>query len=508
MSAVSFASLALASLLLTSSVFAQPVVPNGFQVQELAFGLERAVGFDFLPDGRILVIEQKQDAPAPDEGRVYLVVNGTVHGPILSITDVNADGLERGLLGVAADPAWPVRPYVYVQLTHSSGASVVRMYTASGDLTGSSSSSLSLGSPYDILTDLPDALEWHNGGTLRFGPDGMLYVSHGDDATDQCSDFQDPDRWHGVILRLDVSSLPGAGSGPPPKADITPIDNPFPGGENAGLTYCIGLRNPFRFNIDSLTGDLFIGDVGEADYEELNQSSGGENFGWPIRQGAHDYPAGQACAGIAGVDPIFEDAHDEPLPYSIISGPRYRPQSGIFDFGPGYDGSLFVLDFYAGWMRRLIYLSGTDEWVTAGVVAGQPNPTDWATGMDSVSDMRLGPDGGIYFTRMFTDAFLARIVKTPIVEIEEPTPTPLGFVFGQNPMRSGRSAAISFALDAPSVVTLRVFDVAGQLVAEVANARFEAGAHDVSWEGRATGTYFVRMDVGSQSLTRKLTVVR
>src|SRR5262249_11931446 len=154
----------------------------------------------------------------------------------------------------------------------------IAMFTASGDLSSPASSNLALGSRFNIITDIPDNASNHNGGTLRFGPDGMLYASMGEDG-DPCG-AQDSTRFKGVILRLDVSALPQPGSGPPAKSLIRPATgNPFPAtNANAGLTYCYGLRNPFRFHIDAASGRLYIADVGEGTWEEVDEAIGGENF--------------------------------------------------------------------------------------------------------------------------------------------------------------------------------------------------------------------------------------
>src|SRR5262249_3992598 len=149
------------------------------------------------------------------------------------------------------------------------------------------STSLALGSPYLIFKDILDHQENHNGGTLRFGPDRYLYVSAGDDGSG-CN-AQDLNLPNGKILRLDVSRIPGAGSGPPPVADITPPDNPIPGpSADARLVYAWGLRNPFRFTIDPQTGNLYIGDVGLLSWEELDEivhGDAGRNYGWPVYEG-------------------------------------------------------------------------------------------------------------------------------------------------------------------------------------------------------------------------------
>jgi glucose/arabinose dehydrogenase len=247
---------------------AQFTLPPRFVDEQLIGGLSYPVGMAYLPDGRLLIIEQVS-------AKVRLLVNGALGAtdPVVTVADVNTNDTERGLLGITVDPGWPTRPYIYVQYNRASTVKIcISRYTASGDLafTGNGALTINPASRYDILTDLPDAAPNHNGGTLRFGPDGMLYSSLGDDATG-CP-AQDVTVLVGKILRLDVSGLPAGGGGPPAKGLITPTNNPFVTNPNlnARLVWLSGLRNPFRFAIDRLSGNMLIGDVGENAWEEVD----------------------------------------------------------------------------------------------------------------------------------------------------------------------------------------------------------------------------------------------
>jgi glucose/arabinose dehydrogenase len=313
------------------------ILPFGFEKQPVivnVFEPGRPVAFAPLPDGRFLIVER-------NTARVRLHPVGGANAPIIhTVPNVGTLG-ERGLLGVAVDPAWPTRPYVYMYYTHATLTGRVVMFTATGDLEDPQSTSLQLTSPYEILNDIPDLHEIHNGGTLRFGTDGMLYLSLGDDG-DGCN-AQDLSSLGGTILRLDVSAMPGVGPGPPPKADITPPDNPFSGpGENERLVWVWGLRNPFRFTVDPATNDLVIGDVGWLTAEEVNHvpfaSGGGQNFGWPHLEGHVDPGLGYHCGeNNTFTGPIYENPHG-PIA-SIVVGPRYRVQGGEHAFPTGRVGS-------------------------------------------------------------------------------------------------------------------------------------------------------------------------
>jgi cysteine-rich repeat protein len=275
------------------------------------------------------------------------------------------------------------------------------MFALAGDLSDGSSPNLQLvaASRYDALTDIPDGAANHNGGTLRFGPDGALYASLGEDA-DRCA-AQNPSSLKGAILRLSVANLPGTGAGPPAKSTLVPAGNPFSGpDDNARLVFAYGLRNPFRFQIDPLSGALFIGDVGEAEFEEANRAVGGENFGWPFREGpeirtpgACSEPGGPGASSYAAPIAIYDRSG---FLAAIIGAGPYRPVDPPFDasFPPEYDGSYFFADYYQGFLRRVEESGGA--WVAAPA-PGQPNPTDWASAIEAPGDFQTGPDGALYY---------------------------------------------------------------------------------------------------------------
>jgi glucose/arabinose dehydrogenase len=271
-------------------------------------------------------------------------------------------------------------------------------YDITGKLSDANSTNLTLGKQYVILSDIPDQNEEHNGGTLRFGPDGMLYVSIGEDGV-PC-DSQNPSILRGSILRLDVSNLPSQGSGPPTKSLLIPKGNPLSGpDDNSRLTWCYGLRNPFRFDVDFNTGSLYIADVGGSRYEEYNEAKGGENFGWPWYEGPYKH---LTCPGSPPSTPVFPVSGYDTQKMngaSILPFTFYRNRlGGTSNFGNNYEGDAFFVEFYHGFVRHLEKSGNT--WGPAAPVPGQPNGTDWATGVPWASDATVGPDGAIYFTHL------------------------------------------------------------------------------------------------------------
>jgi glucose/arabinose dehydrogenase len=384
------------------ALFGAAALPDDFSDTLVTSGFSQPIGFAFLPDGRALVIEQKT-------AQIRLVVNGGfgTFDPLVTVPAVNGVGNEQGLLGIDVDAGWPTRPYIYIYYSHlGTSTNYLSMYEATGDLSDPSSGNLQIipGSLYHLLTDIPDNASNHNGGTVRVGVDGMIYVSIGDD-NNECAAQQVNDL-RGMVLRLDTSAMPGPGSGPPPKADITPADNPFVSGDpNTDLVYCYGLRNPFRFNVDPLTGDLFLADVGLLTYEEINQVKGGENFGWPFREGPSirttggcSEPGGPGGSTYAGPIGWYDRTG---FTASIVSGGLYRQASWPLDdsFPPEYEGDCFFVEYYQGWMRRLTW--DGSQWNEAAPVAGQPSADHWAEGLNYASDFLVGPDGALWYLLQF-----------------------------------------------------------------------------------------------------------
>ncbi len=492
----------LALLLLPLAAATAQTVPDGF-LSELYVGgpySGEPVAFTFLPDGRQFILER-------GSGGVRLAAVGAGTSVLLMyVPDVTWD-LEQGLLGAAVDPAWPSRPYVYLYYTHVSGFSRLAMYTASGDLADPGSTSMTLANPFLLLSDIPDDEALHNGGTVRFGPDGMLYLSLGEDLT-KCG-AQDTTDLRGSILRLDVSAMPQAGSGPPAKADITPSGNPFPGpNANVQLIYAWGLRNPFRFTIDDSTGDLFIGDVGDVQFEEINVVSyaggGGENFGWPIREGLGDPGYGHACGqGNPMTDPAFVYTHDAIFPNAVIAGPRVHPVAGSsVSLPPSYDGSVFFGDWGLGVIRRIIDTGS--GWDLAPAVAGQPSAEDWVQGVNYITDLQQGPDGALYFMKHSTGRGLYRIVSSGGVDAG-PDAAPAGSPFARvspNPIGLGAGVFqwnLGATMDTEDRLSLRILDVRGRTVRRLANdlpvhGRIEWNGRDSRGQSLPTGVYLWRLE--------------
>lgn len=500
-------------LLFGSSGALAQTLPTGFFLDSVVGGpfAGAPVAFAFLPDGRILITEQ-----LTGNVRIAPVGSGT-SSVILTVPDVTGtQGSERGLLGITVDPAWPARPYIYFYYSHTGNVAYVTMYTASGALTDPGSANLTLGSPYFLLTDLPDVNSFHNGGTLRFGSDGMLLLSLGDDGA-SCG-AQNQNIPVGKILRLNIAAMPGGGTGPPPKSDLVAPGHPFDSGDNARLVGAWGLRNPFRFTVDLPSGIAVIGDVGLDTQEEIDlllPAALGPNYGWPQLEGTID----PMCCGTCGIGniftaPIYTYVHGASL-NSVIGGPILRaPASGPPAFPDEYLGDIFLADYYGAWLRRLKQSGGT--WSIAPQVPGQPTPTDWAKELPWICDLQLGADGCVYFLQMFgpnqgvirigqgaaLDAGALSSIETPILSVY-----PL-------PARIGERIQFHWPTHSSESVTLTIRDVSGRVV-RVLRPAVNGTSSETHWDGRAAngepvsaGTYFARIESGGVPASAKVVLLR
>ncbi len=324
--------------------------PAAFTWAPLVSGLVRPTDFADAGGGRLLVLEQP--------GRVRVISGGQLlPDAFLDLTArVGSSGNEQGLLGIALHPQFASNGFFYLDYTDLNGDTVVaRFYAPPGALQADAASERAL-----LNTDQPFAN--HNGGSLAFGPDGYLYIGMGDGGSggDPQGNGQKLSTLLGKILRIDVDS------GEP---YAIPPDNPFANGESGRAEiWAYGLRNPWRFSFDRATGDLYIADVGQNAWEEVDYlpagAPGGANFGWNIREGANPF-RGEAPAGVQLIEPVAQYPHPEGC--SVTGGFVYRGAAlpalnGIYLYGDYCNGRIWGLlrapD--GGWQNRLLFETGTN----------------------------------------------------------------------------------------------------------------------------------------------------
>ena len=319
-------------------------------------GLASATAFAQMPDGRLLVAEQG--------GALRVVKNGALLAtPFVQLT-VDSSG-ERGLLGVAVDPAFASNGRVYLYYTTTSGGTHNRVsrFTASGDVAAAGSEL--------VLADLPalSSATNHNGGAMHFGLDGKLYVAVGDNA--DSSNAPDLSKPLGKLLRLNADGS-------------IPSDNPFFAAQSglARAVWAYGLRNPFTFAVQPGSGRLHINDVGEGSWEEINVGMPGANYGWPFTEGPTNN------AGITA--PLFAYAHDDANPPGsgpggfmtgfAIAGGAFYPGGGSFP--AAFHGGYFFADFVRRSVAVLDLRSGNANAAYAFASLAS-DPVDMLVGADT-----------------------------------------------------------------------------------------------------------------------------
>jgi glucose/arabinose dehydrogenase len=331
-----------------------PTGPDALALEPVADGLDSPVGIVASGDGgeQLHVLELA--------GRIRVIeADGTLRAePFVDLRSRVLAGGERGLLGLAFHPDYARNGRLFVHYSRAGdGATVVSELRAAGDRRTADPDS------ERVLLLVTQPFANHNGGQLAFGPDGFLYIGLGDGGAggDPFGNAQNTNVLLGKILRLDVDAEPPAG-----RAYAIPDDNPFapagvrPGG-GAPEIWAYGLRNPWQFSFDADEGALYIGDVGQGRWEEVNRqaadSRGGENYGWAVMEGRHCFQSD--CDQAPYVKPIAEYSHD--LGCSITGGHVYRGTRqpdlvGIYVFADYCSGLVFTLHVDEGTVTPKVVL--------------------------------------------------------------------------------------------------------------------------------------------------------
>jgi len=336
-------------LLLTSLALSIQVVwaDSLVRLESIAQSLDRPLFVGNAGDGsgRLFFVEQA--------GRILVFKDGAVLAePFLDITSRVTSGGERGLLGLAFHPFYLSNGRFFVNYTQSVSGQL-KTIVAEYQRSDADPNRADLSSER-VLLELNQPYNNHNGGMLAFGPDGFLYISTGDGgaAGDPLGNAQKLSNLLGKILRIDVDQ--GAPYG-------IPTDNPFVGVPDArGEIWAYGLRNPWRFSFDEVTGRLFAGDVGQANWEEIDLITRGGNYGWNRMEGTHCYPPGTVSCDTSGlILPITEMDHS--LSQSVTGGYVYRgsqnsPLLGSYIFGDYLSGRVWSLTERGdgSWLRQEI----------------------------------------------------------------------------------------------------------------------------------------------------------
>jgi glucose/arabinose dehydrogenase len=284
--------------------------------------------------GRLFVVQRG--------GLVRTVAGNSITGTFLNASSVVEAGGERGLLGVAFHPDFETNREVYIYYTRPGGDIIVSRLTANAGGT-----SASIASEEKLLQIEHSQYANHNGGAMAFGPDGYLYIGTGDgggggDPLDNGQDITD--ELLGKILRIDVD---GTGDGPFGRY-ANPVSNPFVGVTGDDEIWAYGLRNPWRMSFDRVTGDLWIGDVGQNRWEEVNRepagSAGGNNYGWNVMEGKTCYPSGNPCSFGDLPEAVYATALGCAITGGYVyRGPSQRDMQGLYVLGDYCSGVISTM---------------------------------------------------------------------------------------------------------------------------------------------------------------------
>jgi glucose/arabinose dehydrogenase len=340
------------SLLSVFSVEAA-TLPAGFTETQFGSNVGGApTAMAFAPDGRLFVCLQG--------GQLRVIKNGALLAtPFVSLT-VDSTG-ERGLLGIAFDPNFSANQFIYLYYTVSTAPihNRISRFTANGDVAAAGSEM-----PVLDLENLSSATN-HNGGAIHFGPDGKLYVGVGENAN--AANAQTLSNRLGKLLRINTDGS-------------LPSDNPFfstATGANRAI-WALGLRNPYTFAFQPGSGRMFINDVGQNAWEEINDGIAGSNYGWNICEGACATPNANLR------NPLFQYGHGGDVNTTgcaIVGGAFYNPP--VNQFPASYLGKYFFADLCSGWIRIMDPSNNT--------------ASAFATGLSTPVDLQVGPDGSLYY---------------------------------------------------------------------------------------------------------------
>jgi len=341
-------------------------LPPGFVETQFGSNLSGSpTAMAFAPDGRLFVCQQG--------GQLRVIKNGSYLSTPFVTLAVDSSG-ERGLLGIAFDPNFATNHYLYVYYTVATSPihNRVSRFTAAGDTAAPGSEVVIL-----ELNNLSSATN-HNGGAIHFGPDGKLYIAVGENANGANS--QTLSNLLGKVLRINADGT-------------IPTDNPFYNtatGNNRAI-WALGLRNPFTFAFQPGTTRLFINDVGQSTWEEINDGIAGSNYGWPTTEGPTSNPDFRS--------PIYYYGHgtNNMTGCAIVGGAFYNPP--VAQFPSSYTGKYFFADLCSGWIRVFDPSAGT--------------ATGFATGISNPVDLHIGPDGALYYLAQGSGGQVFRVSALP-----------------------------------------------------------------------------------------------
>ncbi len=466
--------------LLSSYAFSQVGFVNAFP--NLSFSLPLFLTHAGDGSNRIFVVQQR--------GIIKVFPNDSLTTNVQNFIDlsniVSSSGNERGLLGLAFHPNYSSNRYFFVYYTRQSdGALRISRFTT---MAGNPNKADSL-SELNMLTIAHPTNSNHNGGCLMFGADGYLYMGTGDGGSggDPPNNAQNLNVLLGKILRIDINTPSGGNN------YSIPPTNPFAGGGGAPEIFTVGMRNPWRFSRDPVTGTIFCGDVGQDAWEEVDTLYVGKNYGWRCYEGNATYNT-SGCGPIGNYTfpiTVYQNVGSD---ISITGGYVYRGSRV-----PSLVGRYIYADYGSRKVWKLLLSGGT---VSENIQIGTAPQGVPSFGIDQNNELYVVGGSGLIF----------KLLDQSVGINGNSNEIPAGFSLEQNyPNPFNPVTNIFFNVGATSNINISVYDVRGRDMGTLLNESKPAGRYSVEFNATnmPSGVYFYKMTIdGTQTIEKKMVLVK
>lgn len=450
--------------LFTCTLFAQNIT-----LELIKDGFSSPIDLQNAGDDRMFVVEKG--------GRIKILnLDGSVNPTLfLNITSLVSTGGEQGLLGLAFHPDFATNGFYFINYTKTNGNTRISRFTVDPNdpnttLTGSELTIIEYDQPYTN----------HNGGGIAFGPDGYLYIAAGDGGSggDPENRAQNTSVLLGKLLRLDINTTT------PPNNYSIPADNPFAGSStNAQEIWAYGLRNPWRFSFDSITGDLWIGDVGQGDVEEIDRApstEGGLNYGWRCYEGSEPYNT-SGCPPASNLTFPFAE-------YSSSTGSGNCSITGGIVYRGGTFADLYGLYLYADLCSGLIGAVNND----GDIIEYGTFSNSWVSfGVDNYEELYIIAFGGSIY----------RILGEQVVNVAE-VDTINNIIMTPNPA----SESVRFATESGTFSSIEIVDMKGSVVLSEEN--INASEKNILVTSLSEGVYLAKITSENGNFSIKKLIIQ